>query len=243
MSLSLPTSRTSHESTLISLLLRCTVSSVRQSDSFDPYRRNMVTVFRKTFNPPNSKDSPVQNDQNGDTRKPSWRWRRMKVCRPPFPISLVKNFSCTQTNVSSRAEGLFTKWIQSTDTTLATFASSLPSTPAPSFFERNLQVWRQLWRVSEASQILLVLVDVRFPLIHYPPSLEEYVKTLRPKKEVIIVLTKTDLVPKWLAEAWRDWFVEREGPEGASVVIMESYKETEKTSATQGGLTLFSRAD
>lgn len=37
-------------------------------------------------------------------------------------------------------EGLFTQWLHTTDTLLATFASSLPSTPAPSFFERNLQV-------------------------------------------------------------------------------------------------------
>lgn len=131
-------------------------------------------------------------------------------------------------------EAYYKKWISGTDATLATFASSLASTPAPTFFERNLRVWQELWRVTEISDILLVLVDVRFPLIHYPPSLEDYVKTLKPRKKVIIVLTKTDLVPQSLALAWQAWFEEREGPDGASVVMMESYKEIERNALTQG---------
>ena len=53
-------------------------------------------------------------------------------------------------------------------------------------------------------------------------------------KKVILVLTKTDLVPRWLSEAWQKWFEEREGPDGASVVIMESYREMERSALTQG---------
>lgn len=109
---------------------------------------------------------------------------------------------------------------------MSTYAESLPSTPAPSFFERNLQVWRQLWRTVEASEVLLVLIDVRFPLLHYPPALEDYVRYT--KKPTVLVLTKTDLVPPWLAQAWLKYFkdreAERDGDEGADVVIMESYK-------------------
>ena len=30
-----------------------------------------------------------------------------------------------------------------------------------SFFELNLETWRQLWRVIEMSDILLVIVDIR----------------------------------------------------------------------------------
>lgn len=123
---------------------------------------------------------------------------------------------------------MFNKWLNETDSVLSgTIRSS------PTFFERNLHVWRQLWRVTEVSDILCILVDVRFPLIHYPPALETYVKGLRDKK-VVIVLTKTDLVPRWLSEAWQQWFEEREGPDGAEVVLMESYREIEKTATTQG---------
>ncbi|KAL8292872.1 hypothetical protein RQP46_000566 [Phenoliferia psychrophenolica] len=143
------------------------------------------------------------------------------------------HYTSSKLEVERNEEGVFSQWLKSTDDLLGSFSSSLRSTPAPTFFERNLQVWRQLWRVSEASSILLILIDVRFPLIHYPPSLEAYVKGLRGKK-VILVLTKTDLVPRWLSEAWQKWFEEREGPEGASVVLMESYRETERSSLTQG---------
>lgn len=77
-------------------------------------------------------------------------------------------------------------------------------------------------------------------MIHYPPALQAYVTSLRPKKKVILVLTKTDLVPRWLSEAWKTWFEEREGPDGASVVLMESYREIEKTELTQGMFLLHS---
>ena len=33
-----------------------------------------------------------------------------------------------------------------------------------SYFELNLETWRQLWRVLEMSDILLVVIDARFPV-------------------------------------------------------------------------------
>lgn len=33
-----------------------------------------------------------------------------------------------------------------------------------SYFELNLETWRQLWRVLEMSDILLCIVDIRFPV-------------------------------------------------------------------------------
>ena len=33
-----------------------------------------------------------------------------------------------------------------------------------SYFELNLETWRQLWRVLEMSDILLVVIDSRFPV-------------------------------------------------------------------------------
>lgn len=58
-------------------------------------------------------------------------------------------------------EGMFKKWLASTDELFTEYASKMPGGPlrtSPSFFERNLQVWRQLWRVTEVSSILLILV-------------------------------------------------------------------------------------
>ena len=33
-----------------------------------------------------------------------------------------------------------------------------------SYFEHNIETWRQLWRVLEISDIVLLIVDVRFPV-------------------------------------------------------------------------------
>jgi ribosome biogenesis GTPase A len=35
-------------------------------------------------------------------------------------------------------------------------------------FERNLDVWRQLWRTLEASRVVVLVVDARMPLLHFP---------------------------------------------------------------------------
>eukprot|EP01122_Echinamoeba_exundans_P006496 TRINITY_DN1841_c0_g1_i2.p1 TRINITY_DN1841_c0_g1~~TRINITY_DN1841_c0_g1_i2.p1 ORF type:complete len:526 (-),score=131.97 TRINITY_DN1841_c0_g1_i2:394-1971(-) len=73
------------------------------------------------------------------------------------------------------------------------------------YFEQNLEVWRQLWRVCEISDVLCILADVRYPLFHFPPSLYHYVVELF-KKPLILVLTKMDLVPAENVHMWVAWF-------------------------------------
>ena len=45
-------------------------------------------------------------------------------------------------------------------------------------FERNIEVWRQLWRVVERSQLLVQIVDARNPLRFRCEDLEAYVSSL-----------------------------------------------------------------
>ncbi|XP_065161494.1 guanine nucleotide-binding protein-like 1 [Atheta coriaria] len=74
-----------------------------------------------------------------------------------------------------------------------------------SFFEINLETWRQLWRVLEMSDIVLIVVDIRYPALLFPPYLYEYVtKTLG--KHMILVLNKIDLCPTPLVAAWKNYF-------------------------------------
>lgn len=73
-----------------------------------------------------------------------------------------------------------------------------------SYFDLNLDTWRQLWRVLEMSEIITIIVDIRHPLFHFPPSLYNYiVNDLH--KIVIIVLNKVDLVPASLVVAWKSY--------------------------------------
>ncbi|XP_063244876.1 guanine nucleotide-binding protein-like 1 [Bacillus rossius redtenbacheri] len=76
-----------------------------------------------------------------------------------------------------------------------------------SYFELNLETWRQLWRVLEMSDIILVIVDIRFAALMFPPSLYKHV-TGQLHKDMILVLNKVDLAPAPLVAAWRVYFQE-----------------------------------
>ncbi|XP_046682771.1 guanine nucleotide-binding protein-like 1 isoform X2 [Homalodisca vitripennis] len=77
-----------------------------------------------------------------------------------------------------------------------------------SYFELNLETWRQLWRVLELSDIVLVIVDIRYAALMFPPSLHQFVtETL--KKDMILVLNKIDLAPAPLVVAWTHYFLEK----------------------------------
>lgn len=43
-------------------------------------------------------------------------------------------------------------------------------------FEKNIEVWRQLWRVIEKSDLLLQIVDARNPYFFFSEDLETYIK-------------------------------------------------------------------
>lgn len=74
-----------------------------------------------------------------------------------------------------------------------------------SYFEMNLETWRQLWRVVEISDIILLIVDIRFPALHFSPKFYEYcTNTLN--KDVILILNKIDLVATSLVVAWKHYF-------------------------------------
>lgn len=74
-----------------------------------------------------------------------------------------------------------------------------------SYFELNLETWRQLWRVLEISDIILLIVDIRFPALHFSPKFYEYCTQVQ-KKDVILILNKIDLVPTSLVVAWKHYF-------------------------------------
>lgn len=73
------------------------------------------------------------------------------------------------------------------------------------YFEHNLETWRQLWRVVERSDVLVLVIDIRFPALHFVPDLYRYVKEL-PGKEMLVALNKCDLVSEDVREAWRTYF-------------------------------------
>lgn len=73
-------------------------------------------------------------------------------------------------------------------------------------FERNLEVWRQLWRVIERSDLVVQIVDARNPLLFRSEDLEQYVKEVDPKKNNLLLVNKADMMTLGQREAWADYF-------------------------------------
>ncbi|GER39580.1 GTP binding protein [Striga asiatica] len=61
-------------------------------------------------------------------------------------------------------------------------------------FEKNLDIWRQLWRVLERSDLIVMVVDARDPLFYRCPDLEAYAREIDKHKRTILLNPKT--IPK-----------------------------------------------
>lgn len=72
-------------------------------------------------------------------------------------------------------------------------------------FERNLEVWRQLWRVIERSDVVVQIVDARNPLMFRSADLEGYVKDVDPKKQNLLLINKSDMMSFNQRKAWANY--------------------------------------
>ena len=61
-------------------------------------------------------------------------------------------------------------------------------------YEKNLEVWRQLWRVIERSQLIVQIVDARNPLLFRSADLDKSVKELDPTKNNLLLINKADFL-------------------------------------------------
>jgi large subunit GTPase 1 len=73
-------------------------------------------------------------------------------------------------------------------------------------YEKNIEVWRQLWRVVERAEIVVQIVDARNPLLFLSSDLERYVKSLPQKREFMVLLNKADLIPDEIRQRWAAFF-------------------------------------
>ncbi|KAL1582660.1 hypothetical protein WHR41_08777 [Cladosporium halotolerans] len=75
-------------------------------------------------------------------------------------------------------------------------------------FERNLEVWRQLWRVIERSDLIVQIVDARNPLMFRSADLDSYVKEVDKKKRNLLLVNKADMMTLEQRTAWAEYFME-----------------------------------
>lgn len=61
-------------------------------------------------------------------------------------------------------------------------------------FEKNLEIWRQLWRVVERSDAIIQVVDCRDPTFFRCEDLDKYINEVDPRKKTLLLLNKADLL-------------------------------------------------
>ena len=76
-------------------------------------------------------------------------------------------------------------------------------------FERNIEVWRQLWRVIERSDLVVQIVDARNPLLFRSDDLERYVMEVDPKKRNLLLVNKADMMTVKQRLVWADYFTKK----------------------------------
>ncbi|AAW42171.1 hypothetical protein CNBC5780 [Cryptococcus deneoformans B-3501A] len=131
--------------------------------------------------------------------------------RPPWTRQM------TRLELEKQERESFLEWRR--DIAKLAETSNLLLTP----FERNVQLWRQLWRVLERSQLVVQIVDARNPLGFRCQDLENYVKEIgsdendeeitvagKGKRRSLLLINKADLLTYDQRSAWAEYF-EKEG--------------------------------
>ncbi|KAI1414168.1 nucleolar GTP-binding protein [Hypoxylon sp. FL1857] len=67
---------------------------------------------------------------------------------------------------------------------------------------QSRRIWNEMYKVLDASDVVIHVLDARDPLGTRCRSVEKYLRTEAPHKHLIFVLNKTDLVPTSVAAAW-----------------------------------------
>ncbi len=82
--------------------------------------------------------------------------------------------------------------------------SAVDKTATP--FEKNPEVWKQLWRVAERSHVIAQIVDARNPLLFYCQDLVNLTHELDKRKRCVLVINKSDFLTRAARKAWARYF-------------------------------------
>jgi large subunit GTPase 1 len=119
----------------------------------------------------------------------------LKIARRP---SWSKTLTVAELQIQEKKE--FSQWKKN--------LSSLEELNIVTPYEKNLELWRQLWRVIERSDIIVQIVDARNPLFFRCEDLEKYVKEVNPNKVNFIIINKADFLTQQQRKIWAKYFSE-----------------------------------
>ncbi|ESO88812.1 hypothetical protein LOTGIDRAFT_165229 [Lottia gigantea] len=97
-------------------------------------------------------------------------------------------------------------------------------------FEKNLDFWRQLWRVIERSDIIVQIVDGRNPLLFRCSDLDKYVKEVNKSKVNLLLINKADYLTSKQRERWSEYFSKH----GVKIAFWSALEETTRQTESKG---------
>ncbi|KAG6830293.1 hypothetical protein H0H92_001371 [Tricholoma furcatifolium] len=170
-----------------------------------PTERRNVKVIQQSVNASQNPYLLSEQEERNTLKKHSENKQRLRVPRRP---SWTKKM--TTEDLDKQEKAAFLDWRRG----LAQLQEEENFLLTP--FERNLEVWRQLWRVLERSQLIVQIVDARNPLRFRCEDLENYVQdvegpegesgTGKGIRKSLLLINKADLLTVRQRRLWADFF-------------------------------------
>lgn len=163
------------------------------------------------------------NQLEGETKENAKR-RREQIETVTLEIPRRPNWTVGMTaeELHEKEKQSFLNWRRK----LSAFEQETDATLTP--YEKNLHMWRQLWRVIERSDVVVQIVDCRNPLMFRSKDLESYVHETDPDKMNILLINKSDMLTEKQRFKWAKYFREN----GLKTIFFSAYQEQNKINST-----------
>lgn len=166
-------------------------TAILAGTEFTAERRN-VKIIQQVASSQNPYLLTEQEEANVLKRQEANRQRLRVPRRPPWTKSM------TPSQLDRQEKDAFLEWRRG----LAELQEAEGFLLTP--FERNIEVWRQLWRVLERSHLIVQIVDARNPLRFRCEDLEDYIQDVegpegelgsgKGKRKSLLLINKADLL-------------------------------------------------
>jgi hypothetical protein len=152
---------------------------------------NLVTVFAK-------EDRAEVEHRKLLSRRPLQRWQicvgsETELHALPLPVRPPWTFGEPAAQLEMREQRYFEGWLKTIYANCGMADLNI--------FEHNLEVWRQLWRVVERSDLIVIVADARNPLVHFSAALYDLC-VRRMQRPLVLVLSKVRRFSIFLHLSW-----------------------------------------
>ncbi|KAG7385743.1 large subunit GTPase 1 [Phytophthora pseudosyringae] len=178
------------------------LASYLEGSSLDDFLASAVlanrefTAVKESIMLMDEADAGPQVVEKDKTIMPEMTFAEMKVPRRP-----QWDKSTTAEELNRMEKESFLEWRRDI-AMLEASSEHLEVTP----FEKNLEVWRQLWHVRERSDIMVQIVDARNPLFYRSTDLDAYAKEGETLRRTLLIVNKSDFLDERQRTTWGDHF-------------------------------------